>query len=271
MTTRPKQATAKADGEKIKDLRSERTMTQKMLAKAANVTPRTLQRAERGDRVRCDVIGNIANALQVEPLEITVNAATEGTGQVSRPDCQLIRLKRVKSARELAEMIVGIDRIIFESDVEVNSNSAEDIAQMMERIEQVQSGEAGLAHTVAAARDRAWLSFDPSSIKFLGLLQSKIDELALGHLYAPICIFAAAYRRITGENAPVFDLSEGKQFQAPDYTIKEERRLVVRFSQQKVASFSYEAAIGMTENAADQLIKSLKEEGRPVHDLRCPF
>ena len=152
MAKRPKQRTAIVDGEKVKDLSVERGMNQKALAKAAGVSPRTLQRAERGERVRLDLIGNIANALQVQPPEIMLDPSgsdAEGDDQQSRPGYQLIRLKRIKSARELTEMTVGTEEVVFESDVEVTSSSAYDISKMMNLIEDVRSGEAGLVRTVA--------------------------------------------------------------------------------------------------------------------------
>ena len=138
------------------------------------------QRAERGERVRLDLIGNIANALQLQPSEIMLNPSGSGEDvgdELSRPGYQLIRLKRIKSGRELTEMIVGTDGVLFESDVEVTASSAHDISRMMELIEKVRSGEAGLVRTVHAARGGQWLSVIPESIQFLGTLQTSIDNL----------------------------------------------------------------------------------------------
>lgn len=274
MAKRPKQRTANVDGEKVKDLSIERGMNQKALAKAAGVSPRTLQRAERGERVRLDLIGNIANALQVQPSEIMLNpsgSGEDGSDDITRPGYQLIRLKRVKSARELTEMIVGTHEVIFESDVEVTASSAQDISVMMGLIEDVRSGEAGLVRTVREARGGQWLSVEPKSIQFLGTLQSSINSLGQTEFLPDenntIGIFVGKHREIEGRVEP--DETSPEAIQAPEkFTFAAIECLVVRFSRQQVGSFSYEVPGGLTETEADEMIQALKDAGKEVIDRR---
>lgn len=271
MTKRPKQRSALVDGEKIRALSLERGMNQKALARKSGVNVRTLQRAENGKRVRLDVIGNIANALKVQPSEIILNprGADEGNGdEQPRSGYQLIRLKRVNSAREFTEMIVEADEIVFESDVEVNVTSADDISRMMQMIEAVSRGEAGLARTVQNSRGSSWLSVDPESIMFLGRLQSSIDSLGSSFSSSEIGIFVGKYRETVGRGERDDDSSEA--IQSPKkYTFETTERLVVRFSEQRAGSFAYEAEMGLTDDEADATILAMREDGCEVRDRRA--
>lgn len=285
MTKRSKQRSAIVDGEKIKTLSREHGMNQKALANAAGVSPRTLQRAERGERVRLDLIGNIANALQVQSPEIMLDPGgsdAESGDQQSRSGYQLIRVKRIKTARELAEMIIDAGTIIFQTDVDVTNVSSREIAKVMEMIEGLRSNQVGFYVRVRLAQGREWLPVDPKSIRFLGDLQSAIDHLGTAGSVddEPIGIFAGKYQQTYGYGEPRKNSSGAarlqeqrvnQEFVPPNWIFDTATRLAVRFSQQQVASFSYEAPIGLTGDEAEATIHELREEGHVVLDLREPF
>ncbi len=269
MAKRPKQRAAKVDGEKIKALSRERGMNQTALAHVAGVHPRTLQRAERGDRIRLDVIGNIANALKVQASEIMLSpgGGDEGiSNEMPRPGYQLIRLKRIKSARELANLAINTDEVVFQSDVEVTAVSAHDLSEMMLAIENLRGGEAGLVDRVSAAHSGQWLSVEPDSIRFLGNLQSSIDYLG-GSGDDLIGIFVGNYQETFGHGDPEDDSPETTQL-STKWTFDTIGRMVVRFSRQRVGSFTYEVPMGLTHDEANAAIQALREKGYEVHDRR---
>ena len=111
------------DGAKIREFRKRKGLSQKSLVYKANVTSRTLQRAEKGERVMPEVLNTIAHALDVKPLDIMVEATEGLTRTADDPRHGVVRLKRVESARQVNKMIMQED-IDFDFDVDADESTA---------------------------------------------------------------------------------------------------------------------------------------------------
>ena len=94
MTKKPRIRGILADGEKIKQLREAARIPQKVLADRANTTIRTLQRAEGGKSIKPSILAMIANALETDIDESSVDSLKISTNEESPSPCpQVLSVK----------------------------------------------------------------------------------------------------------------------------------------------------------------------------------
>jgi transcriptional regulator with XRE-family HTH domain len=73
----------KLHASKIRDMRTDRGWSQEHLAAAAELTPRTVQRVEAGERVSPNTRMAIAAAFQVSPESLVASGNRAGVGRVN--------------------------------------------------------------------------------------------------------------------------------------------------------------------------------------------
>lgn len=125
----------KADGKRIKQLRSDLAKTQRQLTDGIGVTTRTLQRAERGERISLVYLQSIAGALGVTVDEITANGGDRGDPQ--RINIRLNPLDPPTASKLLKFLEDGVNRIEIEFAVDPDEKLGEWLAEIIELCEEL--------------------------------------------------------------------------------------------------------------------------------------
>ena len=115
------------DGERIKSLRADKGWSQETLADKADISSKSIQRAEKGENLKPEYVTQIARALSCAQTDLLVNTdvATHAHEDVPAHHEQ-IRLKRPESAKELFKSVKA-DILEFEFDVDFDEEMSEEI------------------------------------------------------------------------------------------------------------------------------------------------
>lgn len=110
------------DGEKLRDIRTAKGITQEKLAAMSNLKSRTIQRAEAGHPVAPETLAFIAEALEVEPVRLRGRQGDlfepdEGTPPEPQREGEVI-LVPCNSGRRLVEKLRSLEFAALEYDVE---------------------------------------------------------------------------------------------------------------------------------------------------------
>jgi transcriptional regulator with XRE-family HTH domain len=236
----------KANGSKIKELRRRRGLSQKALGREANVTERTLQRAEKGEIVMPEMLTAIATGLKTDVEELlAVGVSRSETTLPDDPHNLLVRLIRTKSANELANRIMWGEKPRISWDVDPDAPTAEKIATVIELIEGL-----ALLRSVRSTADH---------MRDLGRLNSLLADLDKNG----IGVFMGSYQ---------------------EFTVKKEeeypKKAILRSSFDKLIRFSYESSsqltrrvwVSLTEKEARTEFAALAEQGyEAVDEDAIPF
>jgi transcriptional regulator with XRE-family HTH domain len=142
------------DGEKIRDLRKEKFVTQQRFADKCGVSEKTIQRAEKGGSIDPDVVNEMAKALKVNIEDIVSEA--DGTGvslEQAPPHYEYLRLKQPDSVKELFTAAKS-DILEFEFDVDLDQNTANEIASFIEPIEEMNNRSVNVGNPPASEQLR---------------------------------------------------------------------------------------------------------------------
>lgn len=174
------------DGNKLRDLRMTKGMSQEKLGLLSNLNKRTIQRAERGDAVSIETVAFIADALEVEPQTIRAKQLELFKQQTSLPEQQLgeVILIPVSRGTRLVNTLTGAFHALFEYDAE----PMEDTVDLLEET----------AAVLNAAWSNPWeLSFyvgdDGNGDAWRIRLQAKANRLLQGLAEKGIKIFLGTY------------------------------------------------------------------------------
>ena len=156
--------TVTPNGQEIRKLRLTKALTQQEFVKGCGITQRTLQRAEKGERIGSQFISTIAKRLEVPPEQIILSdkKQTEPQGDV------IVRLQPVKGLQliDWLQVPLGEDRLKYFFHVDPNSVVAGMIADVIEFCDEchIRPGKAFLGPT--------------ERIRAIGTLNDKLLELA---------------------------------------------------------------------------------------------
>jgi transcriptional regulator with XRE-family HTH domain len=118
----------KHDGQKIRDLRQIRGMTQEKLALLSKVSERTVQRAENGQPMAIETLNDLAAALEIPVSDLVAeNVAGKDTATI---------LRRVTSARTFIDELGKAGVALFDCDVDPSKEEIEHVLALVEAVEQ---------------------------------------------------------------------------------------------------------------------------------------
>jgi transcriptional regulator with XRE-family HTH domain len=229
----------RANGSKIKELRRKRALSQKALGREANVTERTLQRAEKGEVVMPEVLTAIATALKINVDGIIAEGVTRTeTALPDDPHDVLVRLKRTSSASELSRTLILASDQVIDWEVDPDAATADKIAALIE-----------IAQRWSA--DNADNYDDPADhMRDLGRANSLLADLN----DAGIGLFVGSYQVFS-----VVTQRELKKVQLKSDTTK-----LIMFSNERGSQMTVRRRISSTEDEARQELEALVEQGYEV-------
>jgi len=190
------------DGEKIRNLRAAKGMSQEKLAILANVNKRTIQRAEKGDPVGLETAAFIAEAVGVSPASLRGNQLD--LFEVNKKEWNDVVLVPVNSGRRVIDTL----RTSFEAeilfDVEPTNDNIVPLAQF--------------ADMLAPFKPEPWQTpyeqNDPSQSEILQK-QADVNALLPSLLDMGINIFLGSYS--AGRQIPNYDMDEGCMYVRSNY------------------------------------------------------
>ncbi len=129
--------TKKVHGEKIAKARAEKKLDQESFARSAGVSIRTLQRAEKSDMISPSKIGQIADALQVNPEEL-IQGESLATSKDNRNDgFGTLILKPMRSHKDFQQLSLSHRPGFLDLDYQINPQPeyVEKVARVIEEIQ----------------------------------------------------------------------------------------------------------------------------------------
>jgi len=125
------------NGQKIRDLRMQKSMTQEKLAHMSDVNHRTVQRAERNQAVQLETIASLAAALQVTVSDITVSTNDNTIEQQNlMPDEQnAVVLRQINSGKILMDLILNSFSSNLSCETEPTNENIDDLSAIVQQIE----------------------------------------------------------------------------------------------------------------------------------------
>ncbi|HEV2566203.1 MAG TPA: helix-turn-helix transcriptional regulator [Microvirga sp.] len=123
------------DGMKIKQLRENRGMTQEVLAEAAGVDRRTIQRAEEGKRLQLETLAAIASVLQVSVNDISNERRGELEPQYDPDDKNAVVLRRTKSGRVLLDALATSFSGSVDCDIDPTADTVDVLVSLLSEVE----------------------------------------------------------------------------------------------------------------------------------------
>ena len=264
------QATGKGvypDGEKIKELRKREGYSQKNLASKINITVRTLQRAEKGDRVMPEVVSTIASFLRVPPANLQKQGhARDGQetqpGPLDDPHHEIVRLQRMMSATKLAERARYGNILDFQFHADPDEELADKIAEAVEIIEALRESRDRVRSTGSGNLSNA------NRIREIGRLNTIMKALAESCVYFFIGGF---WRRRFYRTQMDIQLSSDESVYGDAYVAEVESYTVFRITHDDAQHIVEKVHVGPTDEEIDKMIAEKEEEGWHVEDNRIPF
>jgi transcriptional regulator with XRE-family HTH domain len=136
-------STVQCSGETVTRLRTQLGMTQEKLAAMSNVDIRTVQRAEKGQRMQIETVASLASALKVTVPELSVKArinADESPHQdevdyEEIPERNAVALHQVTSGKSLLDIVYGSFSGQLSCNVEPTDENVEALSSMVEELE----------------------------------------------------------------------------------------------------------------------------------------
>jgi len=182
------------DGEKLRNLRAAKGMSQEKLAILANVNKRTIQRAEKGDSVGLETAAFIAEAVGVTPASL--RGCQPDLFEVDKKAWNEVVLIPVNSGRRVIDAL----RTSFAADIVF------DVEPMQDNIELL----AQLAGMLEPFKPDPWKNpydnYDPSQAEVLQK-QAEVNALLPSLLELGVNVFLGTYQ--AGRQVPSYDMDEG--------------------------------------------------------------
>jgi len=182
------------DGEKLRNLRAAKGMSQEKLAILANVNKRTIQRAEKGDPVGLETAAFIAEAVGVSPASLRGQQAD--LFEVGKKEWNEVILVPVNSGRRVIDALRASFEAEVSFDVEPTQDNIEPLAQ--------------LAEMLAPFKPEPWQTpFEAEEHSQADVLKRQADVNALlpTLLEMGINVFLGSYQ--ASRQIPYYDMDEG--------------------------------------------------------------
>lgn len=182
------------DGEKLRNLRAAKGMSQEKLAILANVNKRTIQRAEKGDPVGLETAAFIADAVGVSPASL--RGRQPDLFDADKKEWNEVVLVPVNSGRR----VINALRTSFDAEISF------DVEPTQDNIEPL----AKLAEMLAPFTPEPWQSpfeqENPSQADVLKM-QANINSLLPTLMEIGVNVFLGSYQ--AGRQLPSYDMDEG--------------------------------------------------------------
>jgi transcriptional regulator with XRE-family HTH domain len=233
------------DGEKIKSLRNDKRWSQEALSVKAAVCSKSIQRAEKGKKLKPEYVTQIARALSCAQSDLIANTDLATQAQEDIPaHHEQIRLKRPESAKELFKS-VKTDILEFEFDVDFDEEMSEEIAALVEPLENIH-----------VRRNDVHPPRTSEQVRTMGKLSTHLQSLE----NKGVCIFIGftTYRAIYTED-------EQTEYDFRYYTlgIQERSKAIILFANCQTKTRLELINIGLTyEEARNWLIEKQRENAK---------
>lgn len=128
----------RCNGDRVRQLRIQQSMTQEKLAAMCKVNLRTVQRAERGEGLQLDTIASLADALKVTVGELTLTVSElDGVHQSETSEGNAVVLRRISSGKALVDLIYDSFSGKLYCAAEPTEDNIDALTGMIERIEKL--------------------------------------------------------------------------------------------------------------------------------------
>jgi transcriptional regulator with XRE-family HTH domain len=190
------------DGNKLRELRIQKGVSQEKLGLLTNLNKRTIQRAEQGHAVALETLAFIADALEVEPKSLKANQMELfETRKDAKPleQGEVVLVPVTKGSR-----LVNALRQAFKAHTEYQAEPTDNNLPLLEEFaEVINTAWVDPWQPPGAIWERALATSDTEILR----LQAKANRLLPLLASAGIKVFVATYE--SWQQVPVFDMDEG--------------------------------------------------------------
>ncbi|CAN7249164.1 helix-turn-helix domain-containing protein [Bosea sp. LjRoot90] len=133
MLNEPNQS--RSNGQRLRELRKQLSITQDKLAIMSGVNIRTIQRAERGVVLQLDTLAGIAAALRVTVGDILEANAILDNGSDPKEERNAVALRHISSGKALLDIILGSFSGTLYCNAEPTAHNIDSLSGMVEQLE----------------------------------------------------------------------------------------------------------------------------------------
>lgn len=185
--------TIKVNGENIAKARAKKKLDQESFARIAEVSPRTLQRAENSEMISLGMIRRIADALKVNPEELIRNESLSTSTNIRNDGYGTLTLKPTRSYKDIQQLILSHRPKSLDLDYQINPQQREIVDLVAAVIKEIQGWIAFYASGADVALEEAFDPDDPPDLaarfrKDMAITQNLVDLWEGG-----ISVFAGHY------------------------------------------------------------------------------
>lgn len=182
------------DGDKLRNLRAAKGMSQEKLAILANVNKRTIQRAEKGDPVGLETAAFIAEAVGVSPASL--RGRQPDLFEVDKKEWDEVVLVPVNSGRRVIDALRSSYDAEISFDVEPTEANIEPLAKFAEMLEPFKPN----------PWENPFEKYEPAQAEVLKK-QAEVNALLPSLIDMGINVYLGAYQ--AGRQTPSYDMDEG--------------------------------------------------------------
>lgn len=134
----------KTNGERVRELRLGKGLTQQELADKSRTSDRTLQRIESGEGARREYVGAVAAALDVPAEDILALSDEDGSPAAVPEGKWPVKLNRMTSGKKLLDLLLWASRLKFEHDLDPDYSLARAMRAFIEKCGDIESDDVHL-------------------------------------------------------------------------------------------------------------------------------
>jgi len=182
------------DGDKLRNLRAAKGMSQEKLARMANVNKRTIQRAEKGEPVGLETAAFIAEAVGVSPASL--RGRQPDLFEAGKKQWDEVVLVPVNSGRRIIDALRSSYDAEISFDVEPTQDNIEPLAKLAEMLERFKPD----------PWETPFEKYEPAQAEVLQK-QAEVNALLPSLLDMGINLYLGVYQ--AGRQTPSYDMHEG--------------------------------------------------------------
>lgn len=182
------------DGEKLRNLRAAKGMSQEKLAILANVNKRTIQRAEKGDPIGLETAAFIAEAVGVSPASL--RGRQPDLFDVDKKEWDEVVLVPVNSGRRIIDALRSSYDAEISFDVEPTQDNIDPLAKLAGMLEPFNPN----------PWENPYEKYEPTQAEVLQK-QADVNALLPSLIEMGINVYLGTYQ--AGRQIPFYDMDEG--------------------------------------------------------------
>ena len=220
------------DGEKLRNLRIQKGISQEKLGVLTNLNKRTIQRAERGDAVALETLAFIADALEVEPKALKARQHEMFSSEAQPTASQAGEVILVPASRgsRLVNLLYSAFYASFEYLTEPTDENVEILEEVAEMLNEAWQ-------TPWTPPNLSWDQSDAATADARKIrLQARANRLLAELSEIGIAIFAGSYE--SWGQIPYFDIDEGMMSYSRAAPLEHMTNVLIVVSDEKVKHLS---------------------------------